>query len=93
MNASERVIQRIWKQEPKLEEYLQRNKLLAMLQSMSRKFPMMILWKRRGGFGVSTTAGTYLRIQFSSDLTDAQLYDLLELFAVYVRVDPASLRK
>lgn len=75
----------------RLEESAASKKLLAMLRNTLRRWPTTKLETRKGEFGAFMGDGTYLRVSYSSDLTDSEKRDLLALFATWLVADPATL--
>jgi hypothetical protein len=79
-------------QERKSRESSQREKLLRMLASMSRRFPRTFLIGTRDGFGVRLDDGRYLQVVYSGHWSDADLRDFLVLFATWLVADPTEIR-
>lgn len=67
-------------------------KLSRMLQSMSRKWPRTSLIVTTDGFGASRIDGSSLHIVRNGQWTDADMRDLLALFATWLVADPDRLR-
>jgi hypothetical protein len=91
MTWSERVIESIAPQVPRLGVSLMREKLSRMLRNTRQNYPTAIVWRRKGAYGVSMGDNTYLRVSFSADCTAEKQRDLLELFAVWLEADPEAL--
>lgn len=66
-------------------------RLSATLRSTSRKYPNSRLCLTQDGFGVSLADGGFLHIRWSGHLSDADIRDLLVLFARWLTVDPDRL--
>lgn len=67
-------------------------KLSRMLRNTLRRWTRARLITTLDGFGVSLDAQTYVRVCVSGPLSDADLRDLLVLFAVWLVADPSRLR-
>ena len=67
-------------------------KLLRMLRSTLRRYPRARLERTLDGFGASLGEGTSMRVRLSGSWTDADIRDLLVLFATWVVVDGVYLR-
>lgn len=67
-------------------------KLSRMLRNMLRRWTRATLVTTLDGFGVSLDAQTYVKVSISGPLSDAELRDLLVLFAVWLVADPSRLR-
>lgn len=79
-------------QERKSRESTRLAKLSRMLQNTLRKWPNTSLISTVGAFGVRLEDGRYLHIVSSGQWTDADIRDLLVLFATWLAVDPDRLR-
>jgi hypothetical protein len=66
---------------------------LATLRSISRRFPAAMILRTQVGFGVSLAASRYLDVLFTPNLSDEDLADLFEAFAILLRADPAVLTR
>jgi hypothetical protein len=66
-------------------------KLVRMLRSIVRRYPLARLQITRDGFGVSLDATTYMRTSYSGHWTDADMRDLHALFATWYVADGAFL--
>ncbi len=67
-------------------------KLSRMLRNTLRRWTRARLVTTLDGFGVSLDAHTYVKVSVSGPLTDADLRDLLVLFATWLVADPSRLR-
>lgn len=67
-------------------------KLSRMLRNTLRRWSRATLITTLDGFGVSLDAQTYVKVSVSGPLSDADLRDLLALFAVWLVADPSRLR-
>ena len=74
-----------------LNDAIARRKLSAMLQSTLQRYKQARLIRTQADFGVATTEGRFLSVQHSGPWTSEGLADLLELFALWLRVDPEQL--
>jgi hypothetical protein len=62
-----------------------------MLRNTLQSYPQARLWKRKDGFGASLGGGTYLSVSFNGVYSSEVKADLLALFSVWLRADPAAL--
>lgn len=63
-----------------------------MLRSTLQRWPNASLIRTSGGFGVRLPESDYLYIVWSGPWTDADMRDLLALFATWLATDPDRLR-
>lgn len=73
---------------------LRRNVLTRMLRNMLQRWPAARLQSNsQGDFGVLLDGQTSLHVSIVGRLTDAEVRDLLALFANWVVVDPDKIRR
>jgi len=75
------------KQERKLLDATRRQKLVAMLQSMSRNYPNTRLRTTWDGFGALLDDGRTLHISYSGNWTKEDMRSFAVLFAMWLDVD------
>ena len=91
MRSSVQKTRDIYAQERKSSGVDPRAKLCRMLRNTLRSFPTAKLLHGKGGFGASLDDGRLIYIRWTGDLSDADLRDLLALFATWLVVDPERL--
>ena len=79
-------------QAPKLLERTRQQKLVAMLASMSQRFPRTRLRVTSDGFGVLLDDGRFLHITLDGDWSQEDTRVFLVLFAMWSDVDFDRLR-
>lgn len=88
------MIKGTYEQAPRLLDQVRLKRLLAMLQSMSQRFPQSELRSNsQGGFGVLLPDGRSINVCLNGSWSDGDLRDFLQLFAMWSLADRQGLTR